>query len=121
MNDLFNIPFRRVSFEMLRFDHRRLRCTRDADANRPSPHGSGCHRSSGPVFIAGDFNLGPDDPAWSSISDLAAPLIWSGATKISPIESRSARLFDRHTTADFRLSQEGLTLMTERCLATIEA
>ena len=47
-----------------------------------------------PVFLAGDFNLAPSDPAWAALADLAIPLITEGNTTISPVDGRFANLYD---------------------------
>ncbi len=46
------------------------------------------------VYIAGDFNLPPDNPAWAGMGALAAPLIASGATTLSETDGRFANLYD---------------------------
>lgn len=47
-----------------------------------------------PVFLMGDFNLAPTNPAWNSLRQLAVPLITEGATTISTIDGRFANLYD---------------------------
>lgn len=46
------------------------------------------------VFIAGDFNLHPDDSAFGPLEALAQPLILKGNTTISTIDGRFANLYD---------------------------
>ncbi len=46
------------------------------------------------VYIAGDFNLPPDNEAWAGMGALAAPLITSGATTLSETDGRFANLYD---------------------------
>lgn len=46
------------------------------------------------VFIAGDFNLAPTNPAWAPLMEVATPLITEGNTTISTIDGRFANLYD---------------------------
>ena len=47
-----------------------------------------------PVLLAGDFNLPPDDKAWSGVASVATPLFTSGATTLSPVNDRYVNLYD---------------------------
>lgn len=47
-----------------------------------------------PVFLMGDFNLAPTNPAWAPMGEVAYPLIQDGATTISTIDGRFANLYD---------------------------
>jgi len=47
-----------------------------------------------PVFLMGDFNLAPTNPAWGPMGEVAYPLIQEGATTISMIDGRFANLYD---------------------------
>lgn len=47
-----------------------------------------------PVFLMGDFNLAPTNPAWAPMGEVAYPLIQEGATTISTIDGRFANLYD---------------------------
>ncbi|WP_411839571.1 Ada metal-binding domain-containing protein [Paracoccus sp. ME4] len=47
-----------------------------------------------PIFIAGDFNLPPSNPAWASVGVNSAPLITEGATTLSKSDGRFANLYD---------------------------
>ncbi|MFG6083732.1 endonuclease/exonuclease/phosphatase family protein [Paracoccus litorisediminis] len=47
-----------------------------------------------PVYIAGDFNLAPSDPAWNAQGAKAAPLIRDGATTLSSKNHQYANLYD---------------------------
>lgn len=47
-----------------------------------------------PVFLMGDFNLAPSNPAWAALGEVAYPLIQEGATTISTIDGRFANLYD---------------------------
>lgn len=49
---------------------------------------------STPVFIAGDFNLPPSNPAWADLGTTAAPLITKGATTLSKKDGKFANLYD---------------------------
>lgn len=46
------------------------------------------------VFIAGDFNLEPQDEALDPLRRVAQPLLTEGDTTISPIDGRFANLYD---------------------------
>lgn len=47
-----------------------------------------------PVFLMGDFNLAPTNPAWAPLGEVMHPLIQEGATTISTIDGRFANLYD---------------------------
>ncbi len=47
-----------------------------------------------PVFLIGDFNLAPTNPAWAPLGEVMHPLIQDGATTISTIDGRFANLYD---------------------------
>ena len=47
-----------------------------------------------PVYIAGDFNLPPDNAAWEVLGSDTVPLITQGATTLSPVNGRFANLYD---------------------------
>ena len=47
-----------------------------------------------PVFLIGDFNLAPTNPAWAPLGEVMHPLIQEGATTISTIDGRFANLYD---------------------------
>lgn len=47
-----------------------------------------------PVYIAGDFNLPPTDPAWGDMKAVAAPLITKGATTLGKRDGSYANLYD---------------------------
>lgn len=47
-----------------------------------------------PVFLMGDFNLAPSNPAWSGLRQIAEPVLEEGATTISTIDGRFANLYD---------------------------
>ena len=47
-----------------------------------------------PVFLAGDFNLPPTNPAWGPVGQTAAPLITDGGTTLSTKDGRFANLYD---------------------------
>ncbi|ETX13570.1 hypothetical protein OCH239_09835 [Roseivivax halodurans JCM 10272] len=47
-----------------------------------------------PVYIAGDFNLAPDNAAWQGLGEIASPLVTDGATTLSPVDGRFANLYD---------------------------
>lgn len=47
-----------------------------------------------PVFLMGDFNLAPTNPAWAALGEIMHPLIQDGATTISKIDGRFANLYD---------------------------
>jgi endonuclease/exonuclease/phosphatase family metal-dependent hydrolase len=47
-----------------------------------------------PVYIVGDFNLPPTNEAWSSLANMAYPLIQEGASTLSPKDGRYANLYD---------------------------
>jgi endonuclease/exonuclease/phosphatase family metal-dependent hydrolase len=47
-----------------------------------------------PVLISGDFNLPPDNPAWSLIGTDMAPMIRDGATTLSKRDGAFANLYD---------------------------
>lgn len=47
-----------------------------------------------PVFLMGDFNLPPTNPAWAPLGEVAYPLIQDEATTISTIDGRYANLYD---------------------------
>lgn len=50
--------------------------------------------SDDPIFLMGDFNLAPTNPAWGPLGEVAYPLIQDEATTISTIEGRYANLYD---------------------------
>lgn len=47
-----------------------------------------------PVYIAGDFNLPPGNPAWAPLRAVASPLITEGATTLSSIDGKFKNLYD---------------------------
>ena len=47
-----------------------------------------------PVFLMGDFNLPPTNPAWAPVGEIMYPLIQQGATTLSTIDGRLANLYD---------------------------
>lgn len=47
-----------------------------------------------PIFIAGDFNLPPSNPAWAFVGVNSTPLITEGATTLSKRDGRFANLYD---------------------------
>lgn len=47
-----------------------------------------------PVFMMGDFNLAPSNPAWAPVGEIMHPLIQQGATTLSTIDGRFANLYD---------------------------
>lgn len=47
-----------------------------------------------PIFLMGDFNLAPTNPAWRPLGEIMLPLIREGATTISTIDGRFANLYD---------------------------
>lgn len=47
-----------------------------------------------PIFLMGDFNLAPTNPAWQPLGEVMLPLIRDGATTISTIDGRFANLYD---------------------------
>lgn len=46
------------------------------------------------VYLAGDFNLPPDNPAWSDLASTSTALIIEGATTLSSRDGRYANLYD---------------------------
>lgn len=47
-----------------------------------------------PIYVAGDFNLPPTDPAWQEPGRASFPLIREGATTLSSHDGRYANLYD---------------------------
>ena len=47
-----------------------------------------------PVFVAGDFNLPPDNPAWTAMGVASFPMITAGATTLSSKDRQYANLYD---------------------------
>lgn len=47
-----------------------------------------------PVYIAGDFNLAPDNAAWAPLRAVARPLITEGTTTLSSINGKFKNLYD---------------------------
>lgn len=47
-----------------------------------------------PIFLMGDFNLAPTNPAWQDLGEILHPLIQDGSTTISSIDGRFANLYD---------------------------
>ncbi|MBM3604946.1 MAG: DNAse [Alphaproteobacteria bacterium] len=47
-----------------------------------------------PIYVAGDFNLPPTDPAWREPGRASFPLIREGATTLSSHDGRYANLYD---------------------------
>lgn len=47
-----------------------------------------------PIFIAGDFNLPPSNPAWAAVGVNSTPLITEGATTLSKRDGHFANLYD---------------------------
>ncbi len=46
------------------------------------------------VLLMGDFNMRPDESAWSALSAIARPLLASGGSTLSSIDGRYANLYD---------------------------
>ncbi len=46
------------------------------------------------VYIAGDFNLEPDDAAWGPVGEASWPLVQEGATTLSAANGRFISLYD---------------------------
>lgn len=47
-----------------------------------------------PIFLMGDFNLAPTNPAWAPVGEIMFPLIQEGGTTLSTIDGRFANLYD---------------------------